>query len=97
MKWKRGLGEKRGKVGRREGREGLTSEALLWVRESCGIRAVLEGETGGEMERSWILAGLEKEEERDWRWVCPTWCAEDARPSCPNRGSVNLFASLSIS
>ena len=69
-------GGRKQRVGGRERRqEGdmnkLTIEARLCLRESCGIRGGLEGETGGEMERSWTLAGLEKEEEREARRFCP--------------------------
>ena len=76
----------------------LTIEALLCLRESCGMNGGLLGEVGGEMERSWTLVGLEKEDERPGRWwFSLTWCADEARPSCPNSGRVNLLALLSIS
>ena len=45
----------------------LTIEALLCRRDSWGMRGGFEGETGGEMERSWTLAGFEKEAERTCR------------------------------
>ena len=75
----------------------LTIEARLCFRESCGMKGGLEGETGGEIERSCTLAGVDKDAEREARRFCPTWCADEARPRCPNTGSVNLLASLSIS
>lgn len=63
-------------------RERVTNEALLCLRESWGMRGGLEGETGGEMDRSWTLVGFEKEEERTWCWPPGPICwAEEARPS----------------
>lgn len=62
--------EERGEGGRE--RYELTSDALLCRRDSSGIRGGLVGETGGEIERSWTLAGLEKEDESAVRWLCPT-------------------------
>ena len=41
-----------------------TIEARLCLRESVGMRGGLVGETGGEMDRSWTLVGVEKEAER---------------------------------
>ena len=73
---RKGGGRRKQRVGGRERRQEddinkLTIEARLCLRESCGIRGGLEGEMGGEMERSWTLAGLEKEEEREARRFCP--------------------------
>ena len=48
------------------------------------------GESGGEMERSVMLLGVEKEERKGW-YAELTWCAETARPRLLNRGSVKRF------